>query len=80
MIEDWSAIEVPVLAVSGWADGYTAAVFELVEHLQAPCKGIVGPWGHKYPQDGVPGPAIGFLQEATRWWDRWLRDRDTGVR
>ena len=79
VIEDWSAIEVPVLAVSGWADGYTAAVFELVEHLQAPCKGIVGPWGHKYPQDGVPGPAIGFLQEATRWWDRWLRDHETGV-
>ena len=79
VIEDWSAIQVPVLAVSGWADGYTAAVFELVEHLQSPCKGIVGPWGHKYPQDGVPGPAIGFLQEATRWWDRWLRDRDTGV-
>ena len=79
VIEDWTAIEVPVLAVSGWADGYTAAVFELVEHLQVPCKGIVGPWGHKYPQDGVPGPAIGFLQEATRWWDQWLRGAETGV-
>ena len=77
--EDWSAIEVPVLAVSGWADGYTAAVFDLVENLHSPCKGIVGPWGHKYPQDGVPGPAIGFLQEATRWWDRWLRGVENGV-
>lgn len=79
VIEDWSAIEVPVLAVSGWADGYTAAVFELVEHLQAPCKGIIGPWGHKYPQDGVPGPAIGFLQEAQRWFGHWLRGDDTGA-
>jgi uncharacterized protein len=78
--EDWSAIEVPVLAVSGWADGYTAAVFELVENLRAPCKGIIGPWGHKYPQDGVPGPAIGFLQEARRWFGHWLRGDDTGVR
>jgi uncharacterized protein len=77
--EDWSSIEVPVLAVSGWADGYTAAVFELVEKLQAPCKGIIGPWGHKYPQQGVPGPAIGFLQEATRWFGHWLRGDDTGV-
>jgi uncharacterized protein len=77
--EDWSAIEIPVLAVSGWADGYTAAVFELVENLQAPCKGIIGPWGHKYPQDGVPGPAIGFLQEAQRWFGHWLRGDDTGV-
>ena len=79
VIEDIAAIQVPVLAVSGWADGYTAAVFELVEQLQPPCKGIIGPWGHKYPQDGVPGPAIGFLQEATRWWNQWLRGIDTGV-
>jgi uncharacterized protein len=79
VIEDLSAIEVPVLAVSGWADGYTGVVFDLVEGLSSPCKGIIGPWGHKYPQDGVPGPAIGFLQEATRWWDRWLRGVDTGV-
>ncbi len=74
VIEDLSAIEVPVLAVSGWADGYTGVVFDLVEGLSSPCKGIIGPWGHKYPQDGVPGPAIGFLQEAKRWWDRWLGD------
>jgi uncharacterized protein len=79
VIEDLSAIQVPVLAVSGWADGYTAAVFELVEGLQAPCKGIIGPWGHKYPQDGVPGPAIGFLQEAVRWFGHWLRGDDSGV-
>ena len=79
VVENYDAIEVPVLAVGGWADGYTGAVFDIVENLQAPCRGIIGPWGHKYPQDGVPGPAIGFLQEATRWWDRWLRGVDTGV-
>jgi uncharacterized protein len=79
VVEDYSAIEVPVLSISGWSDGYTAGVFHLVENLSSPCKGIIGPWGHKYPQDGVPGPAIGFLHEATRWWDRWLRDIDTGV-
>jgi predicted acyl esterase len=27
----------------------------------------------------VPGPAIGFLQEALRWWDQWLRGVDTGI-
>ena len=79
MIEDYDAIACPVLAVSGWADGYVAAVFQLVENLKAPCKGIVGPWGHKYPQMGVPGPAIGFLQECKRWWDCWLKGIDTGV-
>jgi hypothetical protein len=27
----------------------------------------------------VPGPAIGFLQEALRWWDTWLKGKDTGI-
>jgi hypothetical protein len=72
--EDWSAIQIPVLAVSGWADGYPAAVFEIVEHLGPSARGILGPWGHKYAYEGVPGPAVGFLQETARWWDRWLRD------
>ena len=79
VIENLDAIECPVLAVSGWVDGYTSAVYELVENLKAPCKGILGPWGHKYPHLGVPGPAIGFLQECNRWWDQWLKGIDTGV-
>lgn len=77
--EDYSAITCPVLAVSGWADGYTNTVFRLMEHLQVPRKGLVGPWAHKYPHLGEPGPAIGFLQELVRWWDRWLKDIDNGV-
>ena len=40
---------------------------------------VKGPRGHKYPHDGKPGPAIGFLQEAVRWWDTWLKDIDTGI-
>jgi putative CocE/NonD family hydrolase len=27
----------------------------------------------------VPGPAIGFLQECKRWWDKWLTGIETGV-
>jgi putative CocE/NonD family hydrolase len=76
--EDYGAIEVPVLNVSGWVDGYTAAVFRCVENLTS-AKGIAGPWGHKYPHVGIPGPAIGFLQECKRWWDKWLKGIDTGV-
>ena len=77
--EDYSAIRTPVLAVSGWADGYSNAVFRLLEHLDVPRKGLVGPWSHKYPHLGVPGPAIGFLQECVRWWDRWLKGVENGV-
>ena len=77
--EDFSAIKAATLAVGGWGDGYKNAVARIVESVQAPAKGIIGPWIHKYPHFAVPKPAIGFLQEALRWWDRWLKDIDTGV-
>jgi putative CocE/NonD family hydrolase len=78
--EDYGKLQGAILAVGGWADGYTAAVFRLVEELNRPnCKGIVGPWGHFEPHRGVPGPAIGFLQECLRWWDRWLKGKANGV-
>jgi len=77
--ENYAAIRCPVLVVGGWGDGYTNAVLRLLDGLEAPCRGIIGPWAHQYPHAGRPGPAIGFLQEAVRWWDHWLNDRDRGV-
>ncbi len=77
--EDFKAITCAVMAVGGWADGYSNAVFRLLQGLGCPRRGIVGPWGHKYPHNGVPGPAIGFLTETLRWWDHWLKGRDTGI-
>ncbi|MEW5424836.1 CocE/NonD family hydrolase [Amorphus sp. 3PC139-8] len=77
--EDYSAIQCPVLAVSGWADGYSNAVFRMLTHLQVPRMGLIGPWSHRYPHFGVPGPAIGFLQELRRWWDHWLKGIDRGL-
>ncbi len=71
--EDYSAIKAAVLAVGGWGDAYKNAVPALVENLRAPVKGIVGPWIHKYPHFAAPEPRIGFLQEALRWWDKWLK-------
>jgi hypothetical protein len=77
--EDYDAVKVPVLAVSGWTDGYTNSVFRLMQNLSAPRKGLIGPWGHVYPHFGRPGPAIDFLGELLRWWDRWLKGEDTGI-
>ncbi len=77
--EDYSAIEAAVLSIGGWHDGYRNTISHLVENLSSPVKGIVGPWIHKYPHFAKPEPAIGFLQEAKRWWDHWLKDIDTGV-
>lgn len=73
--EQYDRIEAAVLAVGGWHDGYRNTVAHLVEHIQAPVKGIVGPWIHKYPNYAAPEPRIGFLQECKRWWDHWLKGK-----
>jgi hypothetical protein len=75
--EDWSAIEVPVFLIGGWVDAYTNAVPRMLEGLKVPRKAVIGPWAHLYPQDGSPAPAIGFLQEAVKWWDHWLKGKKT---
>jgi uncharacterized protein len=79
VIEDYSQIQCPVYAIGGWVDAYKNSIFRLLGGLQVPRKGLVGPWTHIYPHQGVPGPAIGYLDEALRWWDHWLKHADTGI-
>ena len=66
-------------AIGGWVDAYKNSIFRLLGGLKVPRKGLVGPWTHIYPHQGVPGPAIGYLDEALRWWDHWLKNADTGI-
>ncbi|MBI1779488.1 MAG: CocE/NonD family hydrolase [Proteobacteria bacterium] len=77
--EDFSRIQCAVYAVGGWADGYSNAIPRLLSGLKAPRKGLIGPWSHAWPHAGVPGPTIGFLQEALRWWDHWLKGKANGI-
>ncbi len=77
--EAFNRIRCPVYAIGGWADAYTNAIPRLLAGLLVPRKGLVGPWAHVYPHNGIPGPAIGFLQEALRWWDQWLKGMETGI-
>ena len=77
--EDFGGIEAACLCVGGWNDAYSNAVPRLMRGLRSPCKAIIGPWVHKYPHFAVPEPRIGFLQEALRWWDFWLKGEPSGV-
>ncbi len=77
--EDPTAIQVPVLAVGGLADEYRTTLFRLMEQATTTVHALLGPWSHNYPHQGVPGPAIDFIAEATRWWDHWMLDADNGV-
>ena len=77
--EDFSRVGVPVFAVSGWQDGYSNTPGRMMTGLAGARKALIGPWSHKYPHIAFPGPTIDFLGEALRWWDRWLKNVDTGV-
>ena len=77
--EDFSRIKIPVYAVSGWADNYSESIPRLLAGLSGPRLGLIGPWAHSYPQDPTVAPAIGWLQQAVRWFDHWMKGRDTGM-
>lgn len=71
--EDYSKVDIPVLAVGGWRDGYTNAIFRMMENLPNPeSKGIVGPWVHEYPEVATPYPGMGYNQVAVSWFDKYL--------
>jgi putative CocE/NonD family hydrolase len=76
---DYQAIACPVWCWGGWADLYRDTPFRLAARLRTPHKVTVGPWAHLYPHEATPQPAVGFLQEALRWWERWLKGKDNGI-
>ena len=76
---DYSAIKIPIYAVSGHADCWPNTVSRLLENLQCSKRGLQGQWCHRYPHLGIPGPQVGFLQDAKRWFDEWLKGEDTGI-
>jgi putative CocE/NonD family hydrolase len=77
--EDYARISCAVFAICGWEDSYSNFVPRLLEHLECPRLGLMGTWSHAFPNRGAPGPHIGYLQEALRWWKYWLSGEETGI-
>ena len=77
--EDPAAIRCPVYLVGGWVDAYRDAILRMLESLDVPRRGLIGPWSHAWPHFAEPGPQVGFLQDALRWWDRWLKKVPNGI-
>jgi uncharacterized protein len=76
---DYDAIACPTWFWGGWGDLYRDTPLRLAANLRVPHKVTMGPWGHLYPHEATPRPAVGFLQEAVRWWDHWLLGQENGV-
>jgi uncharacterized protein len=72
-------IKVPCFLIGGLADGYRDSIPRMLEQVKAPVRALIGPWNHSYPNDADFGPRIEWREDAVRWWDYWLKGRDTGV-
>jgi predicted acyl esterase len=76
---DYGRIRVPVMLWSGWSDCYPTPILRAFSRLRVPKKVLIGPGGHWWPGMAVPGPRIDERRELLRWYDQWLKGRDTGV-
>jgi putative CocE/NonD family hydrolase len=70
---------VPSFMVGGFLDGYRDSLARFFEKSKAPMKALLGPWNHSFPHDAEPGPAIEWRDEATRWWDYWLKGKQNRI-
>ena len=75
----YDKIRIPTYLIGGLLDGYRDAVPRMLENMKVPVMASVGPWNHSYPDYGLPGPNYEWKHEAVRWWDYWLKDRNTGI-
>jgi putative CocE/NonD family hydrolase len=75
----YDKIQIPCYLIGGLLDGYRDSIPRMLENMTIPVKAELGPYNHSWPDDGVPGPNYEWRHEAVRWWDRWLKDRDSGV-
>lgn len=74
-----SQIKIPCFLIGGLLDGYRDSIPRMLQQVKAPVKAIIGPWNHTFPHDAEPGPQIEWRDQAVRWWDYWLKNRNTGI-
>ncbi len=79
-VRPYREIRIPCFLIGGLLDGYRDSVTDMLEQTRkGPVKAIIGPWNHTFPHDAEPGPQIEWRDQAVRWWDHWLKGRDTGI-
>jgi putative CocE/NonD family hydrolase len=88
-------VQAPSLNVSGWYDIFlagTIANFTAMRRQGTPAKLLIGPWSHDNQGSPIGERNFGFASQAglinlqmglgalqLRWFDHWLKGRDTGM-
>lgn len=77
--DKYHLIKVPAFHIGGWYDGYRDSLPRMLANVKAPVKAMIGPWSHQWPHDPYPKPGMEWRHEAVRWYDYWLKGKDTGI-
>jgi len=72
-------ITIPSFLIGGLQDGYRDNVTDMLMKAKGQVRAIVGPWNHTFPNNADFGPPIEWRDQAVRWFDHWLKGRNTGV-
>ncbi len=72
-------LQVPAFLIGGLQDGYRDSIPRMLDKVKAPLKAWLGPWNHNFPDESDYGPVVEWRDQAVRWFDYWLKGRDTGV-
>ena len=75
----YDKIRIPCYLIGGLLDGYRDSIPRMLENMKVPIKAEIGPYNHAWPDDGTPGPNYEWRHEAVRFWDQWLKGKNTGV-
>jgi uncharacterized protein len=73
------SLQVPAFLIGGLQDGYRDSIPRMLDKVKAPLKAWIGPWNHGFPNGSDYGPSYEWRDQAVRWFDYWLKGRDTGV-
>ena len=77
--DKYDKIRIPSFHIGGWYDGYRDSLPRMLENVDAPVKALIGPWSHTVPNQPYPRPGMEWRYEAVRWFDQWLKGKDTGI-
>ncbi len=72
-------LQVPAFLIGGLQDGYRDSIPRMLEKVKSPLKAWIGPWNHGFPNGSDYGPLFEWRDQAVRWFDYWLKGRNTGV-
>ncbi|MEQ9561716.1 MAG: CocE/NonD family hydrolase [Woeseiaceae bacterium] len=77
--DKYERIKIPNFHIGGWYDGYRDSLPRMLENVDAPVKAMIGPWSHAWPHEPYPNPGMEWRFEAVRWFDQFLKGKETGI-